>query len=82
MTDLGADAQNIIFAKSYVDLALRDEYHKMRDFLFYTQHLSEEAISLISIAFDFGITQVVDGNLDVHALVKKNIFPNPKGNYS
>lgn len=81
LADLGTDAQNKIFAKSSVDLALRDAYHKMRDFLMSTQHLSEdEAISLISIAVDFGITQVVDGNWGVHALVKKNIFPNPKSN--
>jgi acetamidase/formamidase len=76
LADLGADAQNSIFAKSSVDLALRDAYRKMRDFLMSTQGLSEdEAISLMSIAVDFGITQVVDGNWGVHALVKKSIFP-------
>ena len=48
----------------------------MRHFLMTTQNLSEdEAISLMSIAVDFGITQVVDGNWGVHALVKKSIFP-------
>ncbi len=34
----------------------------------------EEAISLMSIAVDFGMTQVVDGNWGVHAIVKKAIF--------
>lgn len=76
LADLGPDAQNSIFAKSSVDLALRDAYRKMRDFLMGTQGLSEdEAISLMSIAVDFGITQVVDGNWGVHAVVKKSIFP-------
>lgn len=80
LADLGPDAQNAIFAKSSVDLALRDAYRKMRDFLMSTQGLSEdEAISLMSIAVDFGITQVVDGNWGVHALVKKSIFPPRKG---
>lgn len=76
LADLGADAQNTIFQKSSVDLAMRDAYRKMRNFLMSTQHLSEdEAISLMSIAVDFGITQVVDGNWGVHAIVKKSIFP-------
>lgn len=80
LADLGADAQNTIFQKSSVDLALRDAYHKMRHFLMTTQNLNEdEAISLISIAVDFGITQVVNGNWGVHAIVKKSIFPGRGG---
>ena len=40
-----------------------------------TQGLTEdEAISLMSIAVDFGITQVVDGNWGVHAIIKKALF--------
>ena len=40
-----------------------------------TQGLSEdEAISLTTVAVDFGITQVVDGNWGVHAVLKKSIF--------
>jgi acetamidase/formamidase len=76
LSELGPNAQQDIYAKSSVDRALRDAYHKMRHFLMSTQNLSEdEAISLMSIAVDFGITQVVDGNWGVHALVKKSIFP-------
>jgi acetamidase/formamidase len=29
---------------------------------------------LMSVAVDFGITQVVDGNWGVHAIIKKNVF--------
>lgn len=76
LKDLGPDAQNQIFKKSSVDLALRDAFHKMRHFLMNTQHLSEdEAVSLMSVAVDFGVTQVVDGNWGVHAIVNKEIFP-------
>ena len=76
LAELGPGAQKDIYGKSSVDKALRDAYHKMRHFLMTTQNLSEdEAISLMSIAVDFGITQVVDGNWGVHALVKKSIFP-------
>ncbi len=54
---------------------MRDAFRKMRHFLMMTKGLSEnEAISLMSVAVDFGITQVVDGNWGVHATIKKNIF--------
>jgi acetamidase/formamidase len=54
---------------------MRDAFRKVRHFLMTTKGLSEdEAISLTSIAVDFGVTQVVDGNWGVHAIIKKNIF--------
>ena len=60
---LGDKAQSTIYEKSSVDLALKDAFRKMRAFLMNTIGLTEdEAISLMSIAVDFGITQVVDGN--------------------
>jgi acetamidase/formamidase len=34
----------------------------------------DEAISVLSVAVDFGITQVVDGNWGVHAIIPKAIF--------
>ena len=44
-------------------------------FLMTTKGLSEdEAISLISVAVDFGVTQVVDGNWGVHAIIRKALF--------
>ncbi len=76
LRDLGPDAQAAIFAKSSIDLAMRDAFRKMRQFLMHAKGLTEdEAISLMSVAVDFGITQVVDGNWGVHAVVKKAIFP-------
>ena len=75
LADLGANAQSEIYQKSSVDLALRDAFRKMRHFLMTTQGLSEdEAISLMSVAVDFGVTQVVDGNWGVHAVLKKDLF--------
>ena len=76
LAELGPNAQNDIYSKSSVDLAMRDAFHKMRHFLMTTQNLGEdEAISLMSVAVDFGITQVVDGNWGVHAVLKKSMFP-------
>src|SRR6476660_9692098 len=75
LEELGPTAQQDIYKKSSIDLALRDAFRKMRSFLMNTKGLSEdEAISLISIAVDFGVTQVVDGNWGIHAIVKKNLF--------
>jgi acetamidase/formamidase len=72
-------AQSDIYSKSSVDLAMRDAFRKMRKFLMTTKKLTEdEAISLMSIAVDFGITQVVDGNWGVHAIIKKNQYTPPR----
>ena len=76
LADLGADGAERDLQKSSVDLAMRDAFRKMRRFLMTAKNLTEdEAISLMSIAVDFGITQVVDGNWGVHAIVRKDIFP-------
>ena len=73
---LGENAQTDIFANSSVDGALRDAFRKMRAFLMTTRGLTEdEAISLMSVAADFGVTQVVDGNWGVHGIIEKRIFP-------
>jgi acetamidase/formamidase len=34
----------------------------------------DEAITLMSAAVDFGVTQVVDGNWGVHAIIRKSLF--------
>ena len=75
-TEFGADGQSEVYAKSSLDLAMRDAFRKVRRFLMTTKGLSEdEAIALVSAAVDFGITQVVDGNWGVHAILSKRLFP-------
>ncbi len=75
LSELGPKAQSLIYEKSSIDGAMRDAFRKVRHFLMTTKGLSEdEAISLTSVAIDFGVTQVVDGNLGVHAIIKKSIF--------
>lgn len=75
LADLGANAQAEIYKQSSLDLAMRDAFRKMRHFLMTTQGLSEdEAVSLMSVGVDFGVTQVVDGNWGIHAIVKKSLF--------
>jgi acetamidase/formamidase len=54
---------------------MKDAFRKMRRFLMNVKGLSEdEAIALMSSAVDFGVTQVVDGNWGVHAILRKDIF--------
>ena len=75
LAELGPNAQSEVAGRASVDRAMRDAFRKMRRFLMTTKSLSEdEAISLMSVAVDFGITQVVDGNWGVHASLKKRIF--------
>ena len=75
LVELGDKAQQEIYSQSSVDKAMRDAFRKMRHFLMTTRGLSEdEAISLMSVAVDFGITQVVDGNWGVHATINKAVF--------
>lgn len=55
---------------------MRDAFRKARRFLMTTRGLTEdEAISLLSVGVDFGVTQVVDGNWGVHAIIRKSLFP-------
>ena len=75
LAELGDRAQSEIFARSSLDGAMRDAFRKMRHLLMTSKGLSEdEAISLMSVAVDFGVTQVVDGNWGVHAILKKALF--------
>jgi len=49
------------------------------DFLVEEKHLSrDDAYMLASVAVDFDITQLVDGNKGVHALIPKSIFTGRK----
>jgi acetamidase/formamidase len=75
LQELGPTAQQAIYQKSSIDLAMRDAFRKMRTFLMKTKGLTEdEAISLMSLGVDFGVTQVVDGNWGVDAIIKKSLF--------
>src|SRR5260370_40414752 len=57
-------------------MALRE----MIDFLVTVKHLtSDDAYQLSSIAADLDITQLVDGNKGVHAMIPKSIFVAAQG---
>jgi acetamidase/formamidase len=57
--------------KAATELALRN----MIDFLVEDKHMTrEDAYMLCSVAVDMDITQLVDGNVGVHAMLPKDIF--------
>ena len=57
--------------KTATEMAVRN----MIDFLVTEKHLSrDDAYMLTSVAVDVDITQLVDGNVGVHAICPKQIF--------
>ena len=75
LKEFGDKARSAIYEKSSLDPAMRDAFRKTRRFLMTAMGLTEdEAISLMSVAVDFGVTQVVDGNWGVHAVIRKSMF--------
>ena len=75
LAELGETALSDVYKKSSLDAAMRDAFRKARRLLMTGWGLSEDAaISLLSVGVDFGITQVVDGNLGVHAIIPKSLF--------
>ncbi len=75
LAELGPNAQTEVAGHASIDKAMRDAFRKLRRFLMTAHHLSEdEAIALMSVAADFGVTQVVDANWGVHGSIRKNVF--------
>lgn len=75
LTELGDDPQHEILKRSSLDNAMRDAFRKLRRFLMTVYGLSEdEAISLMSVAADFAVTQVVDANWGVTGSIRKSLF--------
>jgi acetamidase/formamidase/AraC-like DNA-binding protein len=75
LEELGQHAQSDVYRKSSIDFAMRDAFRKVRRFLMSAESLTEdEAISLISVGVDFGMSQVANGNWGVHAIVRKEMF--------
>ena len=76
LAQLGPLAQTDVYKKTSLDMAMRDAFRKARRYLMTAYKLTEdEAISVISVGVDFGVTQVVNGNWGVHAIIRKSMFP-------
>jgi acetamidase/formamidase/AraC-like DNA-binding protein/mannose-6-phosphate isomerase-like protein (cupin superfamily) len=77
LRELGTKAQSEVYKNSSIEAAMRDAFRKARRFLMTTKSLTEdEAIALLSVGVDFGITQVANGNWGAHAIIRKALFTN------
>ena len=80
LRDLGGSAQTEVYTRATVDLAMRNAFRQTRRFLMDTYCMSEDdAHALMSVAVDFSVTQVADGNFGVHATVRKSLFAQERG---
>jgi acetamidase/formamidase len=70
-----SDNPSNIYSNSSIDKAMKNCYTQTRKFVMARWGLTEiEATSVITQGVDFAMTQLVDGNWGVHAVVPKCIF--------
>jgi acetamidase/formamidase len=80
LNELGKTAQSAVYSHSTLDAAVQNAFRHARRFLMSAYGLSEdEAISLLSVGVDFGVTQVVNGNKGAHAVIGKSLFDRAAG---
>jgi hypothetical protein len=73
--DTFAENPGAIYGASSIDNATRNCFTQTRKFVTAEYNLTEaEAWTIITQGVNFGITQVVDGNWGVHAVIPKAIF--------
>jgi acetamidase/formamidase len=74
--DTFADAPGTIYSEGGdLNKAMANTYALTRDFMMRTFNLTEDqAITAMTVAVDFSITQVVDGNFGVLAVIPKAVF--------
>lgn len=72
-----------IYKLSTLDRTMVVAYNKTRDFMMQAFDLTEDqAITAITVAVDFEITQVVDGNFGIHTVIPKWPFSNSTDQYA
>ena len=70
-----AENPSQIYFNSAIDPAMANAYLQTRKFVMAMFLITEaEANTLITQAVDFAMTQVVDGNWGVHAIIPKDVF--------
>lgn len=70
-----ADNPADIYGASSIDKAMKNAYIQTRKFLMNAYTMTDmEATTIITQGVDFGMTQLVDGNWGVHAIIPKAIL--------
>ena len=70
-----ADNPGDVYSTSAIDPAMKNAFTQTRKWIMAKYDLSEyEAWTIITQAVNFGMTQLVDGNWGVHAIIPKSVF--------
>merc|ERR1712048_1089249 len=70
-----------VYTTSSIDLTMKNAFTQTRKWMMAKYDLTEfESWTLITQAVNFGMTQLVDGNWGIHALIPKSIFDGVKRN--
>ena len=83
MEDFAPGEEGGVYGDSAIDPAMKNAFTQTRKWMMAKYSLSEfETWTIIAQAVNFGMTQLVDGNWGMHALIPKSIFEgverNPK----
>lgn len=75
MADFAVGEEGGVYADSSIDPAMKNVFTQTRKWMMAKFGLSEiETWTIITQAVNFGMTQLVDGNWGMHALIPKSIF--------
>ena len=75
LADFPVGEEGGVYADSSIDPAMKNTFTQTRDWMMAKFSLTEmEAWTIITQAVNFGMTQLVDGNWGMHALIPKGIF--------
>ena len=75
LADFPVGEEGGVYADSSIDPAMKNAYTQTRKWMMAKYDLTEfECWTIITQAVNFGMTQLVDGNWGMHALIPKGIF--------
>ena len=75
MADFPPGEEGGVYADSSIDPAMKNAFTQTRKWMMAKYDLTEfETWTIITQAVNFGMTQLVDGNWGMHALIPKSIF--------
>ena len=75
LADFAVGEEGGVYGDSSIDPAMKNAFTQTRKWMMAKYDLSEiETWTIITQAVNFGMTQLVDGNWGMHALIPKGIF--------
>jgi hypothetical protein len=75
LEDFAPGSETGVYSDSAIDPAMKNAFTQTRKWMMAKYSLTVyEAWTIITQAVNFGITQLVDGNWGIHAIIPKRIF--------